>query len=189
MSAEQHAAKKIHRQSAALPGPLAAAVQATLADWRANRKVQRLWERDASLWSGSDEQNWLGWLDIVDHQLAHLDHLKAIAAEMQSAGFSHALLLGMGGSSLCPEVLELTFGHLDGYPDLHVLDSTDPQQIRTRENQIELANTLFIVSSKSGSTLEPNIYKQYFFERARQTVGSNNDKDKDKAGSQLSALT
>src|SRR2546423_9259224 len=104
MSAEQHAAKKINRQSATLPGPIAAAVQATLEDWRVNRKVQRLWERDASLWSGSDEQNWLGWLDIVDHQLAHLDHLKAIAAGAQSAGFSNALLLGMGGSRLCPAV-------------------------------------------------------------------------------------
>jgi hypothetical protein len=76
------------------------------------------------------------------------------------------LLLGMGGSSLCPEVLAVTFGKQPGYPELHILDSTDPQQIKAIESKIDISRTLFIVSSKSGSTLEPNIYKQYFFERA-----------------------
>ena len=87
---------------------------------------------------------------------------------MKSAGFKHALLMGMGGSSLCPEVMRMTFGKMAGYPEMHVLDSTDPAQIRAIEKQIDLANTIFIVSSKSGSTLEPNIYKQYFFERVKQ---------------------
>lgn len=90
---------------------------------------------------------------------------------MKAAGFKHALLLGMGGSSLCPEVMRLTFGKIAGYPELHVLDSTDPAQIRAIEKRIDLGNTIFIVSSKSGSTLEPNIFKQYFFERAKQVVG------------------
>jgi len=81
-------------------------------------------------------------------------------------------LLGMGGSSLCVEVLKLTFGKIAGFPEFHVLDSTDPAQIRAVEAQVNLAKTIFIVSSKSGSTLEPNIYKQYFFERVKQVVGA-----------------
>jgi glucose-6-phosphate isomerase len=89
----------------------------------------------------------------------------------------------MGGSSLCPEVLSLTYPEVPGFPRLHILDSTDPAQIRTIESKINIAKTLFIVSSKSGSTLEPNIYKQYFFERAQQTVGA------DKAGSHFIAIT
>lgn len=89
----------------------------------------------------------------------------------------------MGGSSLCPEVLALTFGQTPGFPKLHVLDSTDPAQIKSFEARIDLAKTLFIVSSKSGSTLEPNIYKQYFFERVRETVGTA------KAGSRFIAIT
>ena len=89
----------------------------------------------------------------------------------------------MGGSSLCPEVLALTFAQTPGFPRLHILDSTDPAQIRGVEKKVDLAKTLFIVSSKSGSTLEPNIYKQYFFERVQQTVGA------DKAGSRFIAIT
>ena len=85
---------------------------------------------------------------------------------MRARGFTHILLLGMGGSSLCPEVHALSFGKQDGFPELHVLDSTDPAQLLAVESRVNLASTLFIVSSKSGSTLEPNIFKQYFFERA-----------------------
>jgi len=90
---------------------------------------------------------------------------------VQKARFKHALLLGMGGSSLCPEVLRMTFGKIKGFPELHVLDSTDPVQIRSIEAKLDLKSTLCIVSSKSGSTLEPNIYKQYFFERVKAKVG------------------
>ncbi len=115
--------------------------------------------------------------------MAHKDHLENLAGEMKRSGFKHALLLGMGGSSLCPEVLRKSFKKVDGYPELHVLDSTDPAQIKSFENQIDLANTIFIVSSKSGSTLEPNIFKQYFFERVKQTVGA------DKAASRFIAIT
>src|SRR5260370_20594863 len=77
----------------------------------------------------------------------------------------------MGGSSLCAEVFRKTFGKMEGFPELHVLDSTDPAQIKSIENKIDLTKTLFFVSSKSGTTLEPNIFKQYFFERVRQAVG------------------
>jgi transaldolase / glucose-6-phosphate isomerase len=180
---------QINRQSASLPADLDAAVKKNLNDWRAAGKVRRLWQHDASLWTGDDEANWLGWLGIADEQLAAAGPLMAFANEVKSAGFSDILLLGMGGSSLCPEVLALTYPQTPGFPRLHILDSTDPAQIRSVEKKVNLAKTLFIVSSKSGSTLEPNIYKQYFFERVQQTIGTNNDNDKDKAGSRFIAIT
>jgi transaldolase/glucose-6-phosphate isomerase len=153
----------------ALPDALAKAVDAEREAWRAEGRIRRLWAGDATLWSGTDEGKWLGWLDIVPRQLHELRALHAVAAE--AAPYNHLMLLGMGGSSLGPEVLAETFGHLPNRPTLHVLDSTDPAQIRAFEAKIDLADTLFIVSSKSGGTLEPNILMQYFFERVRQTVG------------------
>ncbi len=155
-----------------LPETLATAVKATSTDWQSGGKMQRLWERDATLWTGADEANWLGWLDIVEEQIAQQDQLQKIAKEVQQRTFQHVLLLGMGGSSLCPEVLRMTFGRATHYPTLHVLDSTDPAQVKAFEHQIDIPKTLFIVSSKSGSTLEPNIFKQYFFERTKQAVGA-----------------
>ena len=162
----------LNRQSYKLPATLSGAVKASLDDWKANNKVKRLWQHDASVWTGADESNWLGWLGITAEQLAHVDILQGVAADVKKAKFKHALLLGMGGSSLCPEVLRLTFGKIKGYPELHVLDSTDPAQIKAIEKKVELKSTLCIVSSKSGSTLEPNIYKQYFFERVKEKVGA-----------------
>jgi transaldolase/glucose-6-phosphate isomerase len=186
---KQSSAPKTNPQTASLPADLDAAVKKNLNDWRASGKVRRLWQHDASLWTDEDEAKWLGWLDVTDEQLSNAAKLKQFADEVKSAGFSDILLLGMGGSSLCPEVLALTFGQTPGFPRLHILDSTDPAQIRSVEKKINLAKTLFIVSSKSGSTLEPNIYKQYFFERVQQMMGSNNNKDKDKAGSRFIAVT
>jgi len=166
-----------------LPQALSAAVKAATAEWRSGGKMQRLWQRDATLWTGSDEANWLGWLDIVEEQIAQHDQLSKFAKEVQQRGFQHVLLLGMGGSSLCPEVLRMTFGRSTHFPNLHVLDSTDPGQVKWFEHQIDIPTTLFIVSSKSGSTLEPNIFKQYFFERTKQAVGVT------KAGSHFIAIT
>jgi transaldolase/glucose-6-phosphate isomerase len=180
---------QINQQTASLPADLDAAVKKNLNDWRASGKVRRLWQQDASLWTNEDEAKWLGWLGVTDEQLANAAKLKALADEVKSGGFSDILLLGMGGSSLCPEVLALTFPQTSGFPRLHILDSTDPAQIRSIEKQVDLAKTLFIVSSKSGSTLEPNIYKQYFFERVQQTVDTDKDKDKDEAGSRFVAIT
>lgn len=176
-------APSVNPQSAKLPADLDAAVKKNLSDWRAAGKVAQLWRRDPSLWTGEDESAWLGWLDITDQQLAKADKFSALASEVRSGGFRDILLLGMGGSSLCPEVLALTFGQQPGFPCLHVLDSTDPAQIRAFEQKIDLANTLFIVSSKSGSTLEPNIYKQYFFDRVQKVVGA------DEAGGRFIAIT
>jgi len=173
----------LSRLKTSLPETLAAAVKAAIGDWQSGSKMQRLWQRDAALWTGDDEASWLGWLDITEEQIAHPVELRNLAKEVWSAGFKDILLLGMGGSSLCPEVLRMTFGKIAGYPDLHVLDSTDPAQVKTFENKIDIAKALFIVSSKSGSTLEPNIFKQYFFERTKQAVGA------DKAGSHFIAIT
>jgi transaldolase / glucose-6-phosphate isomerase len=161
----------LNRQSYKLPAALSGAVKASLEDWKSNNKGQRLWERDATLWTGDDESKWLGWLPIVEEQIGRIDELKTVAADIKKAKFKHALLLGMGGSSLCPEVLRLTFGKIAGFPDLHVLDSTDPAQIKAIEKKVDLKSTICIVSSKSGSTLEPNIYKQYFFEQIKKKVG------------------
>ncbi|HWG39611.1 MAG TPA: bifunctional transaldolase/phosoglucose isomerase [Candidatus Acidoferrales bacterium] len=162
---------------------LTQAVEATLKDWQAGNKMGRLWRGDPSLWTGDDEDKWVGWLSIVEDRLTHLKQLNDAATDAASAGFTHALLLGMGGSSLCPEVLKITYGRQPGHPELHVLDSTDPAQIKSIEKQVDLAHTLCIVASKSGTTLEPNIFKQYFFDRMEQTVG------KDKAGERFIAIT
>jgi len=164
-------AGKINRMTYTLPKPLAAAVKDALAEWSTQGKVRRLWSRDASLWTGRDEAQWLGWLGITNDQMAHIQRLTRITELARDAGFSHVLLLGMGGSSLCPEVMKQVFGKVSGFPELHVLDSTDPAQVKAFENKVDLKNTLFMVSSKSGSTLEPNIFKQYFFDRVAQVVG------------------
>ncbi len=170
-------------QTTTLPDDLTSQLAETLDDWRINGKVGRLWARDASLWTGTDEGKWLGWLSITEDQLARIDHLTAVAEEVKGAGFQHALLLGMGGSSLCPEVLKMTFGKIHGYPELHILDSTDPAQIRAVERKVDLASTVFIVSSKSGTTLESNIFTQYFFQRAKEVTGA------EKVGDRFIAIT
>jgi transaldolase/glucose-6-phosphate isomerase len=163
---------KLNAMSYKLPQELDKDVQAALEDWRKEGKVRRLWAGDASLWTETDEAHWLGWLEIVDKQLKGIAHLQDFANDVRRSGFTDVLLLGMGGSSLGPEVLGETFGNKSGFPKLHVLDSTDPAQIRHFDAAIDPTRTLFLVSSKSGSTLEPNIFKQYFYERAKQAVGA-----------------
>ena len=157
---------------ASLPAPLGAAVARALEEWQAGDRTRRLWAKDAALWTNGDEARWLDWLTIPGAMLAQADALSALAADIRDAGFTHILLLGMGGSSLAPEVLRMTYGALPGWPELHVLDSTDPQQVRAAEAAVDLTRTLFIVASKSGSTLEPNIFKQYFFARVSQALGT-----------------
>ncbi|MDE3042428.1 MAG: bifunctional transaldolase/phosoglucose isomerase [Nitrospirota bacterium] len=166
-----------------LPAPFAAGVRSALQEWGDDNRVRRVWARDSSLWTGRDEGQWLGWLGITDDQLAHLPLLTSLAEEAKRRGFTHALVLGMGGSSLCPEVMKMTFGKHTGYPELHVLDSTDPAQITAVEGKVNLATTLFIVSSKSGETLEPNIFKQHFFNRVQRLVGAK------EAGQRFIAIT
>ena len=172
LKATGKASVKVNRQSVKLPAAIDADVKLAIEDWAAQDKPHRLWKGDPSLWSGDQENEWIGWLGITGEQLAHLAKFQEIAGEAKAGGFQHAVLLGMGGSSLCPEVMRMTFGKIAGYPELHVLDSTDPAQVLAVEKKIDLKSTLFIVSSKSGGTLEPNIFKQYFFERVKETVGA-----------------
>jgi transaldolase/glucose-6-phosphate isomerase len=174
---------RINAQSHVLPQALQAEVAERVKAWDAEGGTRRLFAGDASLWTGSDEASWIGWLGIVEQQLDDLKPLLEIQAQARKEGIAHALLLGMGGSSLCPEVWKETFGRIPGYPELHVLDSTDPAQLKACEAKLDLAKTLFIVSSKSGSTLEPNIFKAYFFDRVKQALGA------DKAGSRFVAVT
>ena len=174
---------RINAQSHSLPPALQATVSERLKAWDAEGGTRRLFSGDASLWTGTDEASWLGWLGIVDQQIESEQLLLDFQREIRKEGFTHAVLLGMGGSSLCPEVWKETFGTIAGSPELLVLDSTDPAQIRTLEARLDLTRTLFIVSSKSGSTLEPNIFKAYFFDRTKQAVGADN------AGSRFIAVT
>ncbi len=134
------------------------------------------------MWTGHDEDKWLGWLDAVEREQKGLAHYQSFADWVKHEGFTDAVVLGMGGSSLGPEVLAMTFGQASGFPKLQVLDSTDPAQISRIEASVKLDTTLFIVSSKSGSTTEPNVLMDYFFAR----VG---EKLKDKAGSHFVAVT
>ncbi|HVC52876.1 MAG TPA: bifunctional transaldolase/phosoglucose isomerase [Stellaceae bacterium] len=164
--------RKLNSMTYKLPEAIGKAVGEAIEDWRKGGKIRRLWHADASLWTEADEAKWVGWLGIVEAQQKAIAVLENFAKDVRSGGFSDVLLLGMGGSSLGPEVFAETFGSKPGYPKLHVLDSTDPAQVRSFESAVDLTRTLFLVSSKSGSTLEPNIFKQYFFERAKAAVGA-----------------
>ena len=172
----------MNRHLARLPAGLDAEVAETLARARQERWIDRLWARDASLWTGADEAKWLRWLDAGEAGCVDLVALKAFQAEVRAAGFAHVLLLGMGGSSLGPEVLAQTFGAQAGFPQLLVLDSTDPAQIRRFQGLIDPASTLFLVASKSGTTLEPDILHRHFWSVAEAALG-------EKPGAHFVAIT
>jgi transaldolase/glucose-6-phosphate isomerase len=125
--------------------------------------TRKVWDKDKSAWTSADEDKWLGWIDVVEREAKDVANLQAFASEVEKAKTTDIVLLGMGGSSLGAEVLRETFGHRSGWPNLHVLDSTDPEQIAAVRKAINIESTRFIVSSKSGSTLEPNILFDYFF--------------------------
>jgi glucose-6-phosphate isomerase len=166
-----------------LPQELRGVVDLAVADWQANSKVDRFWQKNSSLWTADGEENWLGWIDIVERQRQDLANLSELGADVETGGFKTVLLLGMGGSSLCPEVLAETFGQQPEFPALRILDSTDPAQVKAVRDSLNLEETLVIVASKSGSTLEPNILKQYFFEQMQDAVGAG------QAGSHFVAIT
>jgi glucose-6-phosphate isomerase len=167
-----------------LPQELRSAVDLAVADWQTNNKVDRFWKKDPSLWTSDGEEKWMGWIDIVERQQQQdMGNLAELGADVETAGFKTILLLGMGGSSLCPEVLAETFGPQDGFPALHIVDSTDPAQVKAARDKVHLSETLVIVASKSGSTLEPNILKQYFFDQMMDAVGA------DEAGGHFVAIT
>jgi transaldolase/glucose-6-phosphate isomerase len=168
--------------SGKLPEALDTQAKEAREDWRKTGKLRDLWAGEAKLWTGTDEAGWLGWLRVVDDRTADLPALQAFQDEVKAEGFQHVLLLGMGGSSLGPEVLAETFGKQPGFPELLILDSTDPAQVEATAARVDLARTLCIVSSKSGSTLEPNIFKALFWDRMKAAVGG-------KAGRHFVAVT
>ncbi len=177
--------KSTRRQGLAL-GRYTSVVAEALSRLQSAHAVQRIWERDASLWKEEEAhqkiiRNSLGWLTVARTMIKRVDELEAFATAGREAGFTHVMLLGMGGSSLCPEVLRRTFGQKGGYPELLVLDTTDPDTIAAYEEHINLQHTLFIVSSKSGSTIEPLSFYKYFYDR----VGS----IKAEAGENFIAIT
>jgi transaldolase/glucose-6-phosphate isomerase len=157
---------------ARLPEADAAAVRAAEDAWRADGASARLWRRDASLWTGADEARWLGWLDGPARERAEAGARRALAEAARRDGIRHVLLLGMGGSSLCCEVLARTFGAAPGAPELVVVDSTVPGQVLAAEAQVDLGRALVVVSSKSGSTLETDVLSRHFFERLRERLGA-----------------
>jgi transaldolase/glucose-6-phosphate isomerase len=159
-----------------------AAYEAELEAWRKDGRIRKLWARDKALWTGADEDQWCGWLTIIDDELAGVEALERFAAEVRDGGMTAVVLLGMGGSSLGAEALGETLSGQSGVLALHILDSTDPAQIRALEQAIDLETTLFIVSSKSGSTLEPNLFLDYFFHELSAKVGA-------KASRQFVAIT
>ncbi|MGB6283572.1 MAG: bifunctional transaldolase/phosoglucose isomerase [Xanthobacteraceae bacterium] len=171
----------IDRQNFVLDQQLKKRVDEIADEWRTRGNVRRLWRRDKSLWTNSDEDRWLGWLDPIDD--AEIAEYAAFAGEISRENFKDAVLLGMGGSSLGPEVLAETFGQQNGWPRLRILDSTVPAQIGQIEAELDLSRTLFIVSSKSGGTTEPNILTDYFFAKVAGKGGAN------LAGRQFIAIT
>jgi glucose-6-phosphate isomerase/transaldolase/glucose-6-phosphate isomerase len=146
--------------------------------------VARLWRRDHTLWKPSPVEiaNRLGWLDLPTSMRGAAAELKPFAAQALERGFRDVVLLGMGGSSLCAEVLRLAFPPREGFPKLHVLDSTVPAAIERVSRAADLAHTLFLVSSKSGGTTEVMSNYRYFRERVRELKGA-------EAGSQFVAIT
>ena len=162
---------KIDTQALSLGDDLTRSTKALTDDWRAEGKGRRLWQRDASVWTNHDEAKWLGWLDAVEREQNSLKLYQRFADAVKRAKFTDAVVLGMGGSSLGPEVLATTFKQAKGFPKLHILDSTDPAQVARVEKSINLTRTLFIVSSKSGGTTEPNALMDYFFARVEKVSG------------------
>ncbi len=178
--------KELDRVSFSL-GSFQQDVDEALQNLQRDNLVRRIWAKDATVWHEDPAhhkiiRNALGWLTIIEEQIPSIARVETVAQDIQQAGFQHVLLLGMGGSSLCPEVFRMTFGVLPGFPELHVLDSTVPSQVRSFEQRVDLSKTLCIVASKSGSTTEPLVFQKYFFERMKEAVG-------EKAGEHFVAIT
>ena len=164
-SASQGAA--LNRQELRL-GKHQARVNKRLKAWEAANFSARLWQKDPTLWSTEtipELADRLGWLTLPESMRNHVKELSAFAEKVKADGFRHVVLLGMGGSSLAPEVFQRTFGNSPAYPELLVLDSTHPASVRAVENKVDLSRTLFLVSSKSGTTTETNSFFYYFWKK------------------------
>ncbi|HEX8706953.1 MAG TPA: bifunctional transaldolase/phosoglucose isomerase, partial [Pyrinomonadaceae bacterium] len=154
------------------------AVNAAIREADKGDVIRRIWHKDAALWKEDEADrklidNSLGWLTVAGTMSGVADDLLAFAESVRGAeGFKHVMLCGMGGSSLCPEVLRQTFGRQEGYPELLVLDSTDPDVIAGYTGRIDLRHCLFIISSKSGTTTEPLVFYKYWYARAGEVYDS-----------------
>ena len=143
-------------------------VRTTLAEAARANVIERIWNKDATLWKNEESNqkiiiNSLGWLTVATQMLAVADELRSFADNVRASGdFQHVMVCGMGGSSLCPEVLRQTFGRQEGFPELLVLDSTDPDAINGFRKQIDVNRCLFVIASKSGTTTEPNAFHRYW---------------------------
>src|SRR5215213_872357 len=160
-------------ETALQAGPLADRVNKAIEAADADDVVKRVWSKDASLWKSDDDsarviKNSLGWLTVAREMIGVADELMEFAASIRSRGFQHVMVCGMGGSSLCPEVLARTFGPQDGFPELLVLDSTDPDVVAAFGERIDVERCLFVIASKSGSTTEPNAFSKYWYEEVRK---------------------
>ena len=146
-----------------------------------NEVAKRIWQKDATLWKSDPDNinvinNSLGWLTVADEMISVVDDLVEFAESIRSRGFQYVMVCGMGGSSLCPEVLARTFGRQPGFPELLVLDSTDPDVIAAFKERIDIERCLFIIASKSGSTTEPNVFYKFWYEevsKLRENPGDN----------------
>ena len=153
-------------------GSLADAVEARVAAWDDTDARQRLWAKDHTLWTAEPRpeiEDRLGWLRLPDTMRPHLSGIEALVADVRTAGFTHVVLLGMGGSSLAPDVFAATFGTAAGYPSLQVLDSTHPAAVAATTAAIDPDRTLFVVSSKSGTTVEPLSLLAHFWSVVAET--------------------
>ncbi len=162
-------AGRLDRQSLAL-GKYQAQFEERLKTWQADEFACRLWRKDPTLWSPKpvpEITDRLGWLHLPEAMHDQVEDLAVFAKAVKAEGIRHVVVLGMGGSSLAPEVFQRTFGNASGYPQLTVLDSTHPAAVRAVEAQVDLRRTLFLVSSKSGATTEPLSFFRYFWQRLR----------------------
>src|SRR5215216_5338814 len=154
-------------------GPLKDRVNSAMEAAVVNDVAQRIWSKDSSLWKSDEDnakviRNSLGWLTVADEMLGVVDELVEFAESVRARGFQHVMVCGMGGSSLCPEVLARTFGRQTGFPELLVLDSTDPDVIAAFQQRIDIERCLFIIASKSGSTTEPNVFQKFWYDEVRK---------------------
>ena len=151
----------------------AATVAQALESLESRNVVSRIWARDYTLWADDPTEiaNRLGWLDITDAMRSEVGALTRFARETRDEGIRHIVLLGMGGSSLGTEVMRQCFGRREGWPELVVLDSTLPAQIRQVADTIDVTRSLYVVSSKSGTTAEPNLLYRYFRELVQEAGG------------------
>ena len=174
-----------HRHSRATLGGHKQSVEETLEEFQQGDLTGRIWRRDHSVWKPEPEEiaDRLGWLAVTDTMRQQAASLEAFAEEVRQAGFKHVVLLGMGGSSLGPEVLRHTFGNAKGYPELVVLDSTVPDSVKAVSDSIDPARSLFLVSSKSGGTVEPNDLYKHFRRMVEGSIGA------ERAGQNFVAIT